>query len=77
LLPDTQHLSHIPINSNLENLDPVILEAIRLIFLDLSNNMDMFKHYPIEIKIFREHPVECPEDILVNDFGENLSKLDR
>ena len=88
MLPDTQHLSYIPINSNQEDLESVIFrEATRIILPDLSNDLDIahlrkfkhlesnvLEHYPVEIKI-GGHPVECPEDILINDFRENLSKL--
>jgi len=39
VLPDIQHLLHIFINSNEKDL--VISETIRLIFLVLSNNLDI------------------------------------
>ena len=89
MLPDTQHLSYIPINSNQEDLDSVIFrEVTKIVLPNLSNDLDIahlrkfkhlesnvLEHYPVETKIFGGHPVEYPEDILINDFGENLSKL--
>lgn len=87
MLSDTQHLSYIPINSNQEDLDPVILDATRLILLDLSNDLDIahvrkfehlesnaLEHHPVETKIFGGHLMEYPEDILINNFGESLVK---
>lgn len=89
MLPDTQYFLHIPINNNQEDLDSVIFrKPTRLVLPDLSNDLDIahlrkfellksnvLEHYPVETKIFGGHPVECSKDILVNDFGENLSKL--
>jgi len=66
----------------------VILEATRLILSLLSNDLDIahlkkfehleinvLEHHPVKIKAFGGHLVECLQNILANDFGENLNKL--
>jgi len=36
----------------------------------------MLEHHPIETKDFDGYLVECPQNILANDFEGSLSKLD-
>jgi len=36
----------------------------------------VLEYYPVETKASGRHPVEYPQNILANDFGESLSKLD-
>jgi len=36
----------------------------------------VLEHRPVETKASGLHSVECPQNILANDFGESLNKLD-
>jgi len=67
----------------------VILEATRQVFPVLSNNLDIahlkksehlesnvLEHHLVKIKAFGGHPMEYLQNILANDFGGSLSKLD-
>jgi len=48
-----------------------------MIYFKKSKHLEsnMLEHHSVETKASGGHPVECPENILANDFGGSLSKL--
>jgi len=85
LVLSVQHFSHISIN-NQKDWDPVssqnwsspsypmIWNAHLKKFKHFKSNV--LKHHPIKTKASSEHPVECSQNVLANNFGRSLSKLD-